>query len=298
MSEGFFLLHRGWRDNSIFKGEFSRSDAWVWLIENTCWKPTRHDVKGKTVTLERGQICASRERLSKVFQWSPSAVERFLVRLETEQMIERETGQGKTIITVCNYAKYQDVQSGTGQETEQQTGQESDRNRTAKEQGNKGTSIGEEAKASPPPRVPAARKLAMTPDWVPSPLPKTAAELVAQWPPGRLDRELEEFRAYWIESGTKRPGWDRSWHSRINDIHDKVLRDSRNGQPRQQQHLAPSGRTMGRTEAAAREVALRLAGTTSANRGGGERLSLPLPDPVRPDWDDGGRPRGVVGSRA
>ncbi len=140
MSEGWISLHRGWRDNPIFRGEFSRADAWVWMIENACWKPARFDIKGKIVTLERGQLCASRDRLASVWGWSPSAVERFLTRLQTEHMIGRETGHGKSIITICNYAKYQDRAEQTGQETGQETGQTSDRDRTAKEQGNKGTS--------------------------------------------------------------------------------------------------------------------------------------------------------------
>lgn len=136
---GFFIMHRGWRDNPVFRGDFSRGEAWVWLIENACWKPTKFDVKGKTITLERGQLCASRDYLAKVWGWSASAVERFLTRLQTEQMIGRETGQGKSIVTISNYAKYQDVGSQAGQETGQQSGQRSDRDRTAKEQGNKGT---------------------------------------------------------------------------------------------------------------------------------------------------------------
>ncbi len=145
---GFFVMHRGWRDNPIFRGEFSRADAWTWLIEKACWKPTKFDVKGKTITLDRGQLCVSRDLLATTWGWSPSAVERFLTRLQTEQMIGRETGQGKSVITISNYTKYQDVGNQTGQETGRQTGQRSDRDRTAKEQGNKGT-IEEEPNGSP-----------------------------------------------------------------------------------------------------------------------------------------------------
>lgn len=148
MSEGWIALHRGWRDNPIFRGEYSRADAWIWMVESACWKPTRHDIKGKTVVLQRGQLCASRERMAKEWGWSPSAVERFLTRLKTEQMIERETGQGKSVITICNYAKYQDRAEQTGQATEQQTGQEPDRDRTAKEQGNKETRVEEPSGSS------------------------------------------------------------------------------------------------------------------------------------------------------
>ncbi len=136
MSDGFFLVHRGWRSCPIFRGPFSKGEAWLWLIETACFKPTEYDIKGKTVTLQRGQLCASREQLSGAWKWTPSAVERFLTRLQTEQMIGRETGQGKSVITIENYAKYQDKAARTGQETGQPTGQKSDRDRTAKEQGN------------------------------------------------------------------------------------------------------------------------------------------------------------------
>ncbi len=130
---GFVKLHRSAFAHPILQ-DGDRFRAFFWLVSEACWKPTKHDVKGKTITLKRGQLCASREQLSKAWKWSPSAVERFLARLETEQMIERNSGQGKTVITICFYSKYQDVETETGQEIEQQTGQESDRNRTAKEE--------------------------------------------------------------------------------------------------------------------------------------------------------------------
>ena len=135
---GFIALHREAFDHPILK-DGERFRAWFWLVANAAWKPTRHDARGRTIHVERGQICAGREQLAKAWGWSPSAVERFLTRLETEHMIERETGQGKSLITICNYEKYQDAQNETGQLSGQQTGQKSDRNRTAKEQGNKGT---------------------------------------------------------------------------------------------------------------------------------------------------------------
>ena len=134
---GYIKLWRGWRDNPVLRGKFCRTSAWVWLIEMACWKPTQFDIKGKTVELERGQLCASREQMAKAWGWSPSAVERFLTRLQTEHMIERETGQGKSVITICNYAKYQDRNDEAGQEIGQTTGQKSDRHRTAKEEGKK-----------------------------------------------------------------------------------------------------------------------------------------------------------------
>lgn len=134
MAEGGYVkLWRGWRDNPALDTP-ERRDAWIWMLEMACWKAKRFNIKGKTVELERGQFCASREQMAEAWGWSPSGVERFLSRLKTEQMIGRETGQGKSIITICNYSKYQDIPEQPGQEFGPKTGQTSDRHRTAKEE--------------------------------------------------------------------------------------------------------------------------------------------------------------------
>jgi hypothetical protein len=134
---GYIKLWRDAFDHPLLRNG-DRFRAFMWLVSEACWKGTKFDVRGKTITLHRGQLCVSREQLADAWKWSPSAVERFLARLKTEQMIERSTGQGKSVITILNYDKYQDQENETGQPTEQQTGQKSDRNRTAKEEGKEG----------------------------------------------------------------------------------------------------------------------------------------------------------------
>lgn len=146
---GFAVLYREATEHHLFAGDSSRFGAWAWLVLKACWKPTKFSVAGSTITVERGQLCVSRSQLATAWGWSPSAVERFLTRLQTEQMIERATGQGRTIITICNYDKYQDIGEEAGQATGQDTGQRPDSDRTTKEQGNKGTIVDEEANASP-----------------------------------------------------------------------------------------------------------------------------------------------------
>lgn len=140
-------MYREAVDHPLFAGDSSRLGAWTHLVLKACWKPTKFNIGGKVVELERGQLCVSRSQLADAWGWKPSAVERFLVRLETEQMIERSTGQGRTIITVCNYAKYQDIETQAGQLSEQAPGQPSDSHRTTKEQGNQETKDIPSAKA-------------------------------------------------------------------------------------------------------------------------------------------------------
>ena len=146
---GFVAIYREVADHHLFVGDVQRLGAWTWLVAKACWRATKFNIGGVTVTVERGQLCASRSQLATAWGMSPSAVERFLTRLETEQMIGRATGQGRTIITICNYEKYQDGGGLAGQATGQATGQPSDSDRTAKEQGNKGTIVEEEPNGSP-----------------------------------------------------------------------------------------------------------------------------------------------------
>lgn len=138
---GFVAFHREAIEHHLFRGDAQRLGAWLWLFSKACWKPTPFDISGRTIVLERGQLVVSRAQLAKAWGMSESAVERFLTRLQTEQMIGRETGQGRSIITICNYEKYQNLADEPGQATGQATGQPADSHRTAKEQGNKGTSI-------------------------------------------------------------------------------------------------------------------------------------------------------------
>jgi hypothetical protein len=118
MAEGWISLHRGWRENALFKGEFSRADAWVWLIENAAWKPVTVRIKGQTIDLDRGEMSFAQRFLAEKWGWSKSRVDRFIADLRDEGMIKTRSkigatgshnaGQGQSILTICNYAKYQD----------------------------------------------------------------------------------------------------------------------------------------------------------------------------------------------
>lgn len=129
MNNGFVAIQRDMIDHHLLQ-DGDRMRAWIWLICKACWKPTKFDVHGSTITLERGQLCASIRQIADDLKWSKSAVERFLTRLETETMIERKAGQGRSIITICNYGKYQDVSNGkrdnVGTPTETKLGQQRD----------------------------------------------------------------------------------------------------------------------------------------------------------------------------
>lgn len=113
-------------------------------------------------------------------------------------------------------------------------------------------------------------------DWQPErPLPADVATLVAQWPPGRLERELSGFRDYWLARSrdAARTDWDRTWWNRIRDQHDKVMRAT-NGRGQQSDPLR------GPRPSAALDMRIRAQRELEAERNNpafdsGPRLALP-----------------------
>lgn len=117
---GFFKVQRGWRDSEMFNDEpCTEREAWLWLIEHAAWKDvTRNTGTGGVVSLERGQISVSLQSLATAWGWSKKRVRGFLKRLEQGHSIGNKRGTGKgtasTIITICNYDKYQGEGHGWG----------------------------------------------------------------------------------------------------------------------------------------------------------------------------------------
>lgn len=152
----------------MFKGDSARLGAWFWLVSRACWKPTPFNINGKMVTLDRGQVCVSIRTLADEWGWSKSSVDRFITRLKTETMIETEAGQGRLIITICNYSKYQDREEAERDSSGTPTGTAAGQQRDIKEQGNNRTRV-EDTNVSSPPHTPPAPKRAAKPDHFPCP---------------------------------------------------------------------------------------------------------------------------------
>lgn len=108
-------MARGWQDHPLFAREtFTRAQAWCWLIEMAAWTPTKKEIGGKTITLKRGQLSYSTRYMAKAWRWKGEAkVRRFLCVLVEWENIATSTDAGQTIITICNYNKYQKTATTT-----------------------------------------------------------------------------------------------------------------------------------------------------------------------------------------
>lgn len=159
---GFVTIQRKATDHHLFEGDVAKLGAWFWLVAKACWKPTKFNVGGKTVTLARGQYCCSIRDLAEAWGWSKSTVDRYITRLKNETMIETDSGTGRLIITICNYEKYQEVGAKAGTASGTPSGTRAGQQRDIKEPDNQepNGSIGIRARRDPDwPEVP---------DWIPA----------------------------------------------------------------------------------------------------------------------------------
>ncbi len=138
MNGGVFSVSRDIFDHPIVGRDPARLKAWLQMVAKACWKPTKFDVKGKTVTIDRGQFATTYRQLSDDLGWSLGATQRFLTRLKTDTMIETATDTGKMVITICNYEIYQLSPIETDTATDTPTDTKLIQNRYTKEEGKEG----------------------------------------------------------------------------------------------------------------------------------------------------------------
>jgi hypothetical protein len=107
MTDGWFKVKRGITKHPIFVGRPERLAVWLWLLDNVAWADTSVDVRGRVVQIRSGSVSVSERRISEETGVGYQVVRTLLGRLETEGMITQSTTQGRKVITLCNWGKYQ-----------------------------------------------------------------------------------------------------------------------------------------------------------------------------------------------
>ncbi|HCU64572.1 MAG TPA: hypothetical protein DF774_02300 [Rheinheimera sp.] len=108
---GWIKLHRSLKDHFLF--DFNEPDkalAWIDLLLSASFEDCKVHVKGRVINVSRGQFVVSQVTLQKRWGMSQNKVKRFLNLLENEGMVNVQTNDATTIITICNYDSYQEVQ--------------------------------------------------------------------------------------------------------------------------------------------------------------------------------------------
>ena len=130
---GWFAVKHGITDHPIFSGRPERLAAWLWMLDKTAWADTMQDVGGEIVMVRRGELCASQAMMERGTGLSRQQLRTFLDVLRKAGTVQTrpatKSTKGRTIVTICNYDKYQAAQpSGNQAATKDQPTKEQDNN--------------------------------------------------------------------------------------------------------------------------------------------------------------------------
>ncbi len=104
---GYVKIHRSMFDNPLFSRHPEFIGPWVWMIA---------EARFKANGIGRGQLRLSKRELHKKFTYlSVSKCERFLGHCVSHYMVEIEPQSGTklSLVTICNYEKYQHLETSS-----------------------------------------------------------------------------------------------------------------------------------------------------------------------------------------
>lgn len=147
---GWVKTHRSLFEHEIWlEKPFSKGQAWVDLWGNANHTPDFFMKRGQRVDIARGQIGWSQIKMQKRWGWSQNKVKRFLLRLKDERMVDFNTDDLTkhltTVVTICNYKKYQDKQKEANEQTDDLTNEQTDDKQEVKNLRSKETTTGAQA---------------------------------------------------------------------------------------------------------------------------------------------------------
>ena len=179
--------------------EFSRWEAWEYMIQAAGFKPTQWTAGGPVVRLARGETPPlSLSYLCRAWRWSTKKVRVFIDLLISEERIRKgqDTPQGHTYLLV-NYDTYQ----GSGAQR-------------GHSEGRAGAQLGQESEAVKQGSITTTpnkkRARALPDDWTPN----DGHQEIATEEGRELVREVEKFRDWANSKGETRKDWDatfRNW---------------------------------------------------------------------------------------
>ena len=111
MDKGWILIHRKIRDCDLIWDDkpFSRGQAWIDLLLMVNHEDKEIMFNGNYTKIERGQTLTSLTKLGERWGWSRKKTTKFLNELKMAQMVDVESNNKRTVVTVINYDFYQNV---------------------------------------------------------------------------------------------------------------------------------------------------------------------------------------------
>jgi hypothetical protein len=117
--KGWIKLYRSIKDNSLWNEKpFDKARAWIDLLLMANHEDRDVGIGNQTIHVNAGSFITSIAKLTDRWGWAKNTVRRYLNRLESESMIEHKAERKWTIVTVLNWASYQDGWNESGTKVE------------------------------------------------------------------------------------------------------------------------------------------------------------------------------------
>lgn len=103
---GYVKLYRALWDHPAFRNKVEAA-AFCYLFSMAQWRDTVIEFGGRELALMRGQVAITGRKFAELWGWSEVTHRRYLIRLTERRMIDAVSDAHQTIITICNYDKFQ-----------------------------------------------------------------------------------------------------------------------------------------------------------------------------------------------
>jgi len=121
---GAILLSRSLMESCVFQDE-NLLKVWIWCLLKASHKdnffPMRTGRGSTIVNVKRGQFVFGRKQAAKELRMKPSSVQDRMKKLQNLQNLDIQSNTHYSIVTICNYDYYQNLENYKGQATRQPT---------------------------------------------------------------------------------------------------------------------------------------------------------------------------------
>lgn len=114
-ANGWFAVSRNIFDHHLVSagddnGQYTRMEAFLWIVAHAAWKPTKGFDGVKEVDLQPGELACSQRFLAEAWGWTRGSVRHFLNALQAAHTITQsrpDSTHASHRITLVNWEKYQ-----------------------------------------------------------------------------------------------------------------------------------------------------------------------------------------------
>ena len=129
----FIKLDRDLFESKLWLAEpFTKAQAWVDLIAMANFADKTKYYRGTFHKIKRGQVVTSQRTLAERWKWSKAKVATFIRTLVDAEMVTTDNTNRWTVLTIVNYAKYQDKPTTKRPQTNPQSDHEATTERPQK----------------------------------------------------------------------------------------------------------------------------------------------------------------------